>query len=495
MYGLPALLSFAPKRAARIESKESTIWRTIARMIHRRAHVVTAVCIATSVAASAGLMFFKTETKVIKYFPDHALIVQDYNWFERNIGGVVPVDIVIRFNESARIPAENGMLFAERREVVRRVQQKLSSMHPDITGSIALPIFSKQEDAEALAAKANSMLQKKLDMTAELRMKAADSAARSFLSQAEKQADWYAPGDGRLARKGDELWRITAQVNIMTEVDYSVLTSDIERIVRAEIRDQSGTDFVVTGMVPLFLETQQAVLSSLIKSFIIAFVVIGGVIAYVLRNLWAGLLTMLPNVLPISTVFGAISWYGISVDIGTMITASVALGIAVDGTLHLLTWFREGIRNGKSQPDAIADALGHCGPALCQTSIAVGIGLLVLLPAELTLISRFGWLMAAMIGTALVADLILSPAMLAGPLGRLIVKSDQKRAQKAKDPTDPFVQSVATDNSTESLEVENSQVATAAVASTPAADLLPKSLPRKPYITRPESTGKPEVRQ
>jgi predicted RND superfamily exporter protein len=422
-----------------------------------------------------GLVFFKTETKVIKYFPDHAMIVQDYNWFERNIGGVVPVDVVIRFNEGSRLPAENGMMFSQRREIVRKIQKRMVADHADITGSISLATFAEFEDSEALAIKGKSLLQRKLDTTAELRMKAPESPARSFLGQAEKQSDWLETGDGKLARKGDELWRITAQVNIMTDVDYSKLTSDVEKIVRSEVRDQAGTDFVVTGMVPLFLETQNAVLTSLIQSFLIAFVVIGAVISYVLKNVWAGVLTMLPNVLPISTVFGAISWYGIAVDIGTMITASVALGIAVDGTLHLLTWFREGVRNGKSQVDSIADALGHCGPALCQTSIAVGIGLLVLLPAELTLISRFGWLMSAMIATALIADVILLPALLSGRLGRWIIASDKKR--QTKETPDPFTEQATSLQNKSPETVESPH---------------PKNPPRKPYITRNESTDNSE---
>ena len=117
-------------------------------------------------------------------------------------------------------------------------------------------------------------------------------------------------------------------------------------------------------MVPLFLQTQQAVLRSLIVSFGVAFVLIGLIMIYLLKHPVSGLMTMIPNVLPIGMVFGLISWAGISVDIGTMITASVALGIAVDGTLHLLTWFRKGILEGLPRRDAIAQALAHCGPAL-----------------------------------------------------------------------------------------------------------------------------------
>ncbi|MCA9039133.1 MAG: MMPL family transporter, partial [Planctomycetaceae bacterium] len=194
--------------------------------------------------------------------------------------------------------------------------------------------------------------------------------------------------------------------------------------------------FKVTGMVPLFLRTQQAVLESLINSFGLAFLLIGGVMIILLKNPIAGLLTMLPNILPIGVVFGMISWYGMPVDIGTMITASVALGIAVDGTLHLLTWFREGIHAGKSRQESIVQALEHCGPAMWHTSAVVGVGLLMLAPADLLLVCRFGWLMAALVGAALLADIIFLPALLAGPLGALIertVKKDPLSKQKQED--------------------------------------------------------------
>lgn len=129
---------------------------------------------------------------------------------------------------------------------------------------------------------------------------------------------------------------------------------------------------------------------------------------------------MIPNILPVVSIFGLVSWCGARIDVGTMVTASVALGIAVDGTLYLLTWFLDGLRKGYSREKSIMLALSHCGPAMWQTSAAVGIGLLVLLPAELLLISRFGWLMAALIGSALLGDLLLLPAMLMGWMGALL---------------------------------------------------------------------------
>jgi uncharacterized protein len=145
----------------------------------------------------------------------------------------------------------------------------------------------------------------------------------------------------------------------------------------------------------------------------------------------------------------------------------VALGIAVDGTLHLLTWFRDGLRRGLDRHEAVVAALGHCGPALFQTSVAVGVGMVVLLPAELTLISRFGWLMAAMIATALFADLVLLPAMLAGWLGKTIADTDRK-AQDA-------------------LDTSAGVMSECPVSSDIANPALPKSSPPSPHVLKPEA--------
>ncbi len=463
LFGLPALLQFVPEKAARPERTLPDVWQPIGRFIVGHAKQVGIACLLLFAVCSAGLTQFGTETKVIRFFPETAQVVKDYRFIEENTGGVIPVDVVIRFAETHRAPAEDGLLFGQRQEIVRRIQQKLVERHDDITGAISLATFRETESEEDLQRKSSNPFLRKIDTQTELKVMES-SAARSFIALADEDRE---SGNGTLCETGDELWRITAQVNIMTDVDYAVLLDEISVIVQEETLNHTGANYVVTGMVPLFLETQRAVLTSLIQSFILAFVVIGIVISRVLKSTKAGLATMLPNVLPISTVFGAISWFNIKVDIGTMITASVALGIAVDGTLHLLTWFREGLRRGMKQDEAVTSALSHCGPALFQTSVAVGIGLAVLMPAELSLISRFGWLMAAMIVTALFADLVLLPAMLAGWLGRVIAEADSKVVGTSEDAVEP-------------QETGKSQ-------SDVVDEAVPKSAPPTPHVLNPEA--------
>src|SRR5690606_10180098 len=256
-----------------------------------------------------------------------------------------------------------------------------------------------------------------------------EAGAANFLAVANSAADLAEPGDAGLNAEGDELWRITAQSAVASDSNYGQLTEDVNECVQSVVRLYPGASHVVTGTIPLFLRTQQAVLESLIWSFALAFALIALVMMVLLRNPLAGLIAMLPNLLPVGVVFGVISWCGQHVDVGSMVTASVALGIAVDGTLHLLSWFRKGIAGGLSRQEAVIQSLGHCGPAMWQTSAAVGIGLMMLAPAELLLVSRFGWLMASLIGVALIGDVVFLPALLMGALGRLIERSVLRQAQ------------------------------------------------------------------
>ncbi len=438
LFALPALLQYWPAKPPKAEEVNRANWKQLGRFLSRYPAIVIVLSMGVFVGSAYGLKWFRTETKVIRYFPEHTRVVQDYYYLEENLAGIIPVELVVRFDENA----QNDLNFLQRMEIVREIGDGVRA-HPEISGVLSLPDFRPVSDT--LSDDASSLAKMRYNRTANTTEQGVreDEQAKSFYTVAEEAADLREEGDARLNAAGDELWRITAQVAIMSDLDYATLTNHeqtgaLDEIAKSVLKYHPGTAHVVTGMVPLFLRTQDAVLDSLITSFALAFAVIAVVLIVVLRNPAAGIITMLPNLMPVALVFGLISWYGIRVDIGTMITASVALGIAVDGTLHLMTWFQHGIQQGQSRSEAVSQALGHCGPAMWQTSLAVGSGLVMLLPVELLLVSRFGWLMAAMIGAALIADIIVLPALLAGPLGYLLER--RVRATQDSDPTPPDAQ-------------------------------------------------------
>ncbi len=189
-----------------------------------------------------------------------------------------------------------------------------------------------------------------------------------------------------------------------------------------------GVGAAYTGVVPLVYKTQRQLLISLRESMAWACGLIVIVMIVVFRSLPAGMLTMIPNVFPIVLVFGALGWLGIKVDIGIMMCASVALGVAVDDTVHFLTWFRTGIQQGMNNKQATMLAYERCGTAMLQTTVIGGLGLSVFAASTFTPTQQFGLLMVTLLAAALLGDLIVLPAILSGWFGKFFCGGIRKLA-------------------------------------------------------------------
>lgn len=437
LIGFPSMMSAWPgrqKKFAEHAEKEATMWGHVARWIIHHNRVITVTSLLFFVFCLTGLQWFQTETKVIRYFPRESSISEDYHYLEEGLSGIVSVDAVVRFDEDA----VEKMNISDRLQLVREVEEKIAA-HQRISGTLSLADF--RDPVEKPSEKASTLQKirhgRTLQRIEEGIFEDQVEQTSQFASKAKKDFDLETHSGRKFhVTQGDEIWRIRAQSISSGDVNYSNLTSELETIISQTIQSHTGTDYLVTGMVPLFLRTQQAVLESLIKSFGLAFVAIAFVMMILLRNPISGLLAMLPNLFPVGVVFGLVAWAGVPVDIGTMITASVALGIAIDGTLHLLTWYRDGIRHGMTQDDAVVLAVQHCGPAMWQTSATIAFGMIILSGADLLLISRFGILMAGLVATALIADVVLLPAQLGGWLGRIIAKNTVVIAEPPTEATD-----------------------------------------------------------
>ncbi len=206
-------------------------------------------------------------------------------------------------------------------------------------------------------------------------------------------------------------------------------------------------DVVYTGLVPIVYKAQHTLLQSLIESVCLAFAMIAVVMMILLRdwkrppglknslNVRAGMISMLPNVFPVVLIFGAMGHLGRAVDIGTMMTASVAIGVAVDDTIHFLNWFRHGMRLGLSRRESIGMAYDRCATAMTQTTLIGGFGLAVFGFSTFTPTQQFGIMMLVLLQTALIGDLIFLPALLAGPLGRYFEVAKKKIDPAPKEPS------------------------------------------------------------
>jgi hypothetical protein len=227
---------------------------------------------------------------------------------------------------------------------------------------------------------------------------------------------------------------VTARTSALSGIDYGDFLRQVRERVDPLIAAHGGTSRGVTadytGAMPLVNAIQTALLHDLFSSFLSACGVITLVMMVVEGGILAGLVAMVPNVFPMILLFGLLGWARLALDIGSVMTASIALGMAVDGTLHFLTFFRRGLARARGasggEPAAAAHriaavqaAFQHSAPALAQSALVCGLGILVFAASSFAPTRRFAWMLSLLVAAALVGDLVLLPALLTGPLGRL----------------------------------------------------------------------------
>jgi uncharacterized protein len=188
---------------------------------------------------------------------------------------------------------------------------------------------------------------------------------------------------------------------------------------------------VFTGVVPIVYQAQRALLESLVSSTWWSFLMITPIMMLVSRGLFAGCIAMVPNLVPILLIFGGMGWLGISIDVGSMMTASIALGVAVDDTIHFLARYRQELDKGLHQKRAIISTYCHCAVPTLQAALISGFGLSVFALSTFTPTQRFGWLMLCILIAGVVSELVLLPAMLASPLGRVFGMGTRRTAMQA----------------------------------------------------------------
>jgi hypothetical protein len=168
----------------------------------------------------------------------------------------------------------------------------------------------------------------------------------------------------------------------------------------------------VTGSGRLFSTLDHYLVLSQISSFTTAFLTVFAVIFLVFRSWRFGLLAIVPNLVPVLTVFGLMGWIGISLNVATIMLASVALGIVDDDTIHFISRYRRETAAGEPTNHAIEIALAHEGRASLTTALINSTSFAVLALSSYKPTAWFGGLLALTMGVAFLAEAFILPAII-----------------------------------------------------------------------------------
>ena len=373
------------------DETSATRWQSAGVWIVRHNRWVAVACLTVTAIGVYGLTQVKTSVKLMRMISPKAQIIHDYAWLEEHLGPLVPVEVVIRVDQQ-KCPL--GLL--EQMRLVHEVQQEVERMD-EVGSALAAPTFAPEiPQRVGLVRRAtwNTLLERRREQL------------RDYWSQ-----------DGQ-----ERLWRISARVGALNDLDYEAFVGDLRKVVEPVLQSYrdgglNGIQATYTGVVPLIYKAQHSLLSGLMLGFAGDLVLIGVAIIVLMRNWSAGLLLMLPAVFPLVLVFGAMGLTGIVVDTGTVMAPAVALGVTVDDAIHFMLWCRRGEQQGMDRGKSIMFAYRDCARAIYQSWAVIGLGLFAFALSSFMPTRRFGILMLTMLTISSIGNLVFLPALLAGPAG------------------------------------------------------------------------------
>ena len=206
-------------------------------------------------------------------------------------------------------------------------------------------------------------------------------------------------------------YRITCRVgNIRSKVADS-LKVEVQSIFD-EVFKGGNQEVLISGSTLLALRTQGFLIRDLTTSFILAFIIIFISMVILFRSIRLSLISILPTIIPLVAAAAIMGFSGIKLRPSTAMTFSIALGIAVDDTIHFLARFRQELRKTKDVGIAVSNSILSTGKAIIGTTLVLCMGFFTLYFSELVPNHEFGILATIILIIALISSLLLLPVLL-----------------------------------------------------------------------------------
>ena len=403
---LPAILTILPLPPVRprgFEYLSTHVAPNLTRHTSRRRRSIIATWAIVAVAAAFGLDSVRVDTDATRWFHEGTPIRDDYEAIRERLSGISPINIVIEWSEGSEY--ETRMVIEpELLRLIDQFDQYLEEL-PQVgkAVSIADPIrqihagFNPESDD----------------------LPNSTNAVQQYLLLLES-----------VEQIGDLVSTDRRATNIILRLDNNGSSEILDTAASAESwwtkHGVSGATARATGVMFEFARAQDSIARSQILGLSSALLAIAVILFAIFGSARAAAATLIPNMIPLVGIYGAMGFLGFPLDAGTVLIGSLALGIAVDDTVHLSNAYFAA-RPEQSDTDALGTALSSVLPALTYTTVIVGFGFCVLALSSFSFIRNLGILMAVVMTVCLIADLHLLPTLLIGEQQRNSDSRDFKR--------------------------------------------------------------------
>jgi len=205
-----------------------------------------------------------------------------------------------------------------------------------------------------------------------------------------------------------------ARFTIKTPWVDAATNAQLIKIIETEFNSafKGSATMYATGMASLFSRTMDAAIEGTKQSYIIAAFVICLMMITLMGSVKLGLISMIPNLLPIFVSMGLMGYLGMPLDMFTMLIGSISIGLVVDDTIHFMHNFRRYHLLSGDVNQAVRETLHSTGRAIVVTTVVLCMGFFIFMAASMENLFRFGLITGITIFLALLGDLFLAPALM-----------------------------------------------------------------------------------
>jgi hypothetical protein len=399
----PAALVLLPRLETR-ESKDLTgrVTTAIADFIQQRTRATLLIFAGLIVVALTGIPHLSVENRFIDYFKDTTEIYQGMTLIDTRLGGTTPMDVIIDAPRGEMLESEefagsditsNSYWFnRDGLREVARIHQYLDDL-PE-TGKVlsvytGVQLLESLNDGKPYTDFKLAVVYKRLP----------DSVKKALIEP-------YMSADGNQLRFSIRLYESDKNLRRQQLLDkiYLDLTHDY---------DLDPEQITISGMAVLYNNLLQSLFRSQILTLGVVFAAILLMFIALFRALRLSIAAIVPNMISAGLILGLMGWFGIPLDIMTITIAAINIGIGVDDSIHYIHRFREEFKQDGDYWMAIRRCHNSIARAMYYTSVTVVLGFSILVLSNFIPTIYFGILSGLAMITALIANLMLLPVLIA----------------------------------------------------------------------------------
>ena len=360
----------------------------------KRPKIVIAAFLILGILSIAGALQFEMEADFVNRFDEDHKLRKDEQYFTDNFAGTNCIDIFIDS------PEKDGLIAPDTFKKISELKKNLENF-PEIDKVVSIidPIMTfhtgLRPDEDWPPDEKNIISQ--------------------YLFLMEEEADFE-----QFMNFDRNSMRLIAHI----EEDGFVATNlaGVKIKAAADALKKDGLDVEVTGLGYLLGKDFDKIIGEQKRALGLAFLVIMIMMVLATRSVYGGVWSMVPNLIPLLVICGYVGWFWDKVDTDVIMVLIVAIGIGVDDTIHFLTRLRIELTHDPDIQKAVDNTFHYSGRAIIMTSVILVAGFSPMAISNYFTIHIMGTLIPACLVVALLADLVLVPAMVQVGLFRFGIK-------------------------------------------------------------------------